>query len=43
MADRKWTEGLEAENDTKNNREYNGKFHIIIGVTRLPATMNGKM
>jgi hypothetical protein len=31
------TEGLEAENDTKNDREYNGKFHIIIGVNTPPG------
>ncbi len=31
------TEGLEGENDTKNNREYNGKFHIIMGVNTPPG------
>src|SRR5206468_9252769 len=31
------TMGLEAENDTKNDREYNGKFHIIIGVNTPPG------
>ena len=31
------TEGFEAENDTKNDREYNGKFHIIIGVNTPPG------
>ena len=36
------TEGFEAENDTKNDREYNGKFHIIMGVNTPPGKRMAK-